>query len=273
VSTLELPRLGNIKRTWTRHDDARGMHPIYRIEYAILLYRHNAGWGSDGDDVYATIHNIERNRREGPHLAAGTPATVEGCTEFAKALADRSAFSGFMSPNMLYVGPRVAAWWRPSVPARVWFKTAPGPERNRDHLSIGTRSAITPHPGLVFMISDAGWHVFAVAGTERPGPATALYRSPYFNVYADGLLCEGNIERPKKVTPETIAGFERAFFDSRFTHPNAKHLVRFKGGAAAFWKAMLAGKWKDFPERCLLPLKTTLLDKLREMEGGARARR
>jgi PRTRC genetic system protein B len=272
---LELPQLGRVPRTWTRHDkdDTR---TVFQLEQAILVYQHRH-WMSGGgpnSEVYATIHAIERNRRGGPHLAAGTPATVEGCTAFVRELADRAAFAGFMSPNILYVGPRVTAWWRAPAPARVWFETERAPEDvgGRAHLKIGKRSAITPHPGLVFILANETWHVYAVLGAARPCPDTRLYRSPYFNVWDGGDICEGNIERPKQVTPETIARFERAFFDSRFTHPNTARLVNFKGGAGPFWTALLDARWKTFPEKHLVKLKVSLVDQLRKLEGGRHGR-
>jgi len=269
---MELPQLGRVPRTWTLHGKTPEDDPtVFQLEQAVMIYRRHR-WDPGNSDVYATLHDIERNRRGGPRLAAGVPATTEGCADFARAIAERAAFSGFLSPRFLYMGPRVTAWWRAPASARVWFDAAPEPDGGRDHMLVGKRSAITPHPGLVFILANESWHVYAVAGAERPEPGTRLYRSPYFNVYASGAICEGNIERPKRVTPETLARFESAFFDSRFTHPNTSRIVAYKGGAGAFWKAMLAGRWKVFPERHLVKLKSTLLDQLKKLEGGPHER-
>lgn len=237
---------------------------VFELHRAILLYQCSQG----GGQVYATLHQVERNRPGGPHLAAGVPATQENCAEFARAIADRAAFSGFLSPNLLYIGPRVVAWWRPPAPARVWFKTedADKPERH-----IGERSAITPHPGLVFIVAEGNWSVFALKGGKRPAQDEQLYRAPYFNVWLGGRICEGNIERPNRVTPETIATFERAFFESRFTHSNvqrSRDITSYEGGIYVFWRALLDGKYKAFPERFLIRERFTLVEQLRTLERG-----
>lgn len=244
-----------------KHTVATHVHDSsdYRLHSAILLY------SAQSNDVYATLHAVERGKG-GTRLGAGIPATAEACAGFVRALSDAAAFSGFIEPRMLYIGPRIAVWHRPPGSARVWFDTTGAAGADQTAAHIGSRTAITPHPGLVFALADGQWHVAAVKGSARPVPGTALHVAPYFNVWRGGHICEGNIRRPDKVTPETIAAFERAFFESRFTHPNMTRLVRFKGGAGALWTALLDGKFKTFPERALLPQKTTLAQWIRQLE-------
>ncbi len=230
-----------------------------QLRSAILIYNGQR-------QTYATLHDIERGRG-GARIGAGRPATVEACADFIRALADKSAFSGFLEPRMLYIGPRTVAWWRPPLPARVWFNTTAGPAADQSPVDIGKRSAVTPHPGLVFALHDGHWCIAAVKGRERPGPDTPLFTAPYFNVWDNSQICEGNVTRPENVTPETIAAFEAAFFNSQFTHPNMKKLVQFKGGAGAFWRAMLDGRYKKFPERVLLPRKTKLARWIKQLES------
>lgn len=164
--------------------------------------------------------------------------------------------------ELLYIGAGVAAWWRPPSQARVYFHC----EEKR----LGTCSAITPQPGLVFARAGAGWYVYAVKGTARPAADTPLFRAPYFNVNVHGLICEGNLERPAEVTAETLAAFERGFFDSRFTHPNMhgpREMTTLKGGAYALWKALLAGRWQTFPEKYLVSDRHTVSQRLTDLEG------
>ncbi len=234
----------------------------FRLSNAILIYRSGTAVASRH---YATLHPV-LNGRGGARLGAGSPATREACAGFVRALADESAFSGFIEPSMLYVAPRTVAWWRPPQPARVWFDTSKRPAGDQAAAQIGIRSGVTPHPGLVFALHDGAWFVAAVKGNQRPTPDAKLHAAPYFNVWKGGHICEGNIQRPDSVTPQTVARFERAFFESRFTHPNVSRLVRWKGGASAFWLALLDGKHKTFPERALLPLNTTLARWLKKLE-------
>lgn len=240
----------------------------FGLHHAILIYgdMHTINGGDPSE--YATLHRVERHRRGGPFLAAGSPITAGGCSAFVRSLTDRASFDGWLTPAMLYTSPRVTAWWRPPGRERVWFRTTDAPEGDQVKVDIGERSAITPHPGLVFALAGGQWHVYAVTGADRPQPGTRLHVAPYFNVWNDGHICEGNVQRPKRVTPETIAAFERAFFGSRFTHPNTDKLVNFKGGAGKFWTALLDGRWKKFPEQHLVRMKRTLADQLRALEKG-----
>jgi PRTRC genetic system protein B len=238
----------------------------YELTAAILLYASRTSGG--GDDVYATVHNIERNRPGGPRLAPGQPATLEACTDFARSMTDRAAFAGWLAPEILFIGPRTLAWWRAPAPATMFFETidAKDPKRN-----IGTRNGRLPQPGLVHVLAEGEWSVYAVKGAARPGPATPLFHAPYFNVYDNGALCEGNVRRPAKVNPETLAEFERAFFHSRFTHPNAdsRKLTRYPKGIYALWRDLLDGKHKAFPEASLLAQgKHTLGSLLQGLEKG-----
>lgn len=256
----------NVRTEGSRH---------FQLDRAILLYTSRTqadGLGNQSsNDVYAMLHTIERGKG-GTRLGTGRPATVEACADFARAMADRGSFAGFLAPSMLYVGPQCVAWWRAPARARVWFEAAAA-EHDTADMRIGTRSEITPHPGLVFAVAHGRWFVWALRGPDRPGPDTQLYRAPYFNVWARGEICEGNIRRPGRVTPESLADFERAFFDSRFTHPNdPRKLTLFKGGGYALWKALLDGKWKGrFPDQSLVRAGATLAAALRKMEAGPRA--
>lgn len=239
----------------------------YELTSAILLYTNRGGIG--GAEVYATVHDIERNRPGGPRLAPGQPASTEACVDFARAMTDRAAFEGWIAPEILFIGPRTVAWWRAPAPATMFFETLDkDPKRN-----IGTRSGRVPQPGLVHVLAEGQWSVYAVKGNARPGPSTPLFHAPYFNVYVEGALCEGNVRRPARVNPDTLAEFERAFFHSRFTHSNAdsRKLTRYPKGVYALWRDLLDGKHKSFPEASLLPQgRHTLGSLLRSIEKGKR---
>jgi PRTRC genetic system protein B len=231
-----------------------------RLSQAVLIYT-----GRNNSEAYATLHDIDRGKG-GTRIGAGRPATTEACAGFIQMLASNAAFSGFIAPQILYVGAGTVAWWRPPASTRVWFNTARPAQQDQTRAHIGERTGVTPHPGLVFALAAREWYVAALKGSARPHADTPLHIAPYFNVWRGGHICEGNVRRPRKVTPETIAAFERAFFESRFTHPNMDRLVRFKGGAGALWSALLDGKFKTFPERVLLPAGNTLAQWLKSLE-------
>lgn len=236
----------------------------FELKNAILLYSDS---GRAHGDSYATLHAIERGKG-GSVLGAGVPATKESCADFVRAIGNQSAFAGFLSPELLYISPRTVAWWRVPAPARVWFECTDAADK-RKHLK---GSAITPHPGLVFVLAGESWFVYAVKGSSRPTADTRLYRAPYMNVWGNNHICEGNIERPKRVTPETIAKFERAFFDSKFTHPNDTGHTKFKGGIYALWRHLLTCKRVNFPDATLKPIaKLNLAECIRQHESRKHA--
>lgn len=216
------------------------------LNKAILLY-------GQGNASYASIHNVQGDQATGMTIGAGKPATVKALAHLATGLIKNASFGSFLPENVLSVGIDSITWWLPPCKSRlVWFKT--------NNEQIGTISGRTPQVGLVFRVSGHVWQVFAVKGNKRPTPDTQLNQAPFLNVYDDGHICVGNVTTPKGTTAETLAGWENAFFNSYFTHPNSMKLVKFKGGCFAFWSDMLAGKFKSFPEKVLFELKATLDD-------------
>lgn len=228
-----------------------------RLAAAVLVY----GDGRSG--TYATVHAIDE-RGKNLRLEAGRPATRAACANLARALGEAATLSGFTPPALLYLGAQTIAWWRAPCRSRVFFSTPDDPERH----GVGKRNAVVPHPGLVFAVTASEWYVAAVRGAGRPGPDTKLFRAPYFNVWKSGHICEGNVRLPERMSADMIADYERAFFDSNFTHPNdARGLVKHKGGAIRFWTELLDGRHQQvFPERVLAPMGCTLATFIKKLE-------
>jgi PRTRC genetic system protein B len=67
---------------------------------------------------------------------------------------------------------------------------------------------------------------------------------------------------------DMIAEYERAFFDSNFTHPNdPRGMIKYRDDAIAFWRHMLDGLYPDaFPQRVLAPLGCTLAGLIKRLE-------
>ena len=233
--------------------NARDLH----LAAAVLIY----GDGKSG--AYATVHAVEGEGKK-LRLEAGRPATRAACAGLARTLGEAATLSGFTPPALLYLGTQTIAWWRAPCRSRVFFAAPDDPERP----GVGKRNAVVPHPGLVFAVTATGWHVAAVRGNARPGPETKLFRAPYFNVWKSGRICEGNVRLPERMSADMIADYERAFFDSNFTHPNdPRGLVKHKGGAIGFWIDMLTGRHPYvFPERVLAPLGCTLVGFVKKLE-------
>lgn len=247
--------------------------PEFALRHAVMVYT-----SSMGLEAYATVHEVRGGQK--PTLAAGVPATKDACARLARALGAAATLSGFVPPRLVYLGARSLIWWRPPAPATVFFDTTHGaaadqPNDKSGARLIGKRSGITPQPGLVFAVAGRRWYVYALRDAVRPGPDTALARAPYFNVWAEGQICTGNVRLPSSLAPDTLDDYERAFFGSEFTHPNVRgreRLVKAQGGAYAFWRDLLdhGTKAGDFPTRQLIDAKLTLKDLAEKLEKDKR---
>ena len=217
---------------------------VLRLDQAVLIYR------GASDSALATVHKIEEVDGQ-PVILAGQTMTPRAAIQLARALSKRVAHRGFLPETVLYMDGDVLLWWVPPGTRHIVFRA---PE-----LGAPERGESVPHPGLVFAASSAVWKVWAVKGKHRPTLQSALFQAPYFNVYEHGDICRGNVQAPDGTTAEKIDAWNAAFFGSFFTHPNVNgKLVRYRGGSYAFWRDMLDGKFKRFPERVLVNGKTTL---------------
>lgn len=259
------------KPTATFHS---GHRPTYNLAHAVMVYK-----GDGGGGAFATLHPVERHGKR-LRLGAGTPATKDACATLARALGAASTLSGFVPPSLLYLGARSLVWWRPPGPATVYFdttKAAAGDQASDKSgaARIGKRSGRTLHPGLVFAVASGKWYVYATAGGDRPGPGTRLLRAPYFNVWANGEICTGNVRLPDTLSTAALAQYETAFFGSEFTHPNVhgrERLVRAPADPYAFWRDLLdcGAALGEFPVRQLVDAKLTVQELAQRLEKGSR---
>lgn len=221
--------------------------PQQTLQHAVLIYA-----DAKGNTASVTIHPVAHGP-QGARIAAGRPATRRELARLLDVTRARkqSPAVHFLPATVLAAGADYLVWWCPPQRRAVWF--------NSPESILGQRQAIVPHPGLVFVAMPKAkvWNVFAVKGMERPTPETPLYQAPYFNVWEDGRICEGNVATPKTATPGDIAAWEDAFFRSEFTHANVGQrgrLVRGRRKPDVFWQALLDGKYRRFPERVLVAL-------------------
>lgn len=218
------------------------------LSRALLLYA-----GVNGAH-YATVHAVAEEPKTGrPVIGAGRPldrrALVDALIQLDRNAAPKAEF---LSSNVLGVTSAAITWWCPPASRRVFF----------DCPKVGKRSAVVPHPGLVFQASAQGFCVFAVKGTDRPVEGTALFEPPYFNTWDKGRICIGSANVPRRIEVSAIKGWEDGFFNSAFTHPNAGgKRVTYRGGFHAFWTDMLDGKFQTFPARVLV--------RMNELTAGA----
>lgn len=228
---------------------------------ALLMYQSGRG------DVYATTHPAEIDAANPARkvLGPGTPLTKDGLASFASAIAEATAYGGFVPENLLYTATNTLAWWTPASVRNCWFKCT--------DKAVGTAHGPVAHPALVFVAVPGDWYVFALRDSNRPERATRLYNAPHFNVWEGGRICAGNVELPPALDADAIAVYEDAFFRSHFTHPNRQRAVKYKGGVIALWRDQLRAPDPDALRRALTPAKETLQSAIERIANSARNHR
>lgn len=229
------------------------------LRRAVLIYEGQRG------GALATVHKVEEVDGE-PVIGVGQAMTPRAAMELAKALLKRAAHGGFLPETVLYMDGDLIVWWVPPARRHIAFRV--GAEHAEGFGGI-ERGETVPHPGLVFAASSRVWRVWAVKGASRPTLDTAIYQAPYFNVDVRGGICQGNAPVPEGTTVEKITAWTEAFTRSYFTHPNGPgRLVTYRGGVYAFWRDMLDGRFRRFPEKVLVDVKTTLAQLLGMKESA-----
>jgi PRTRC genetic system protein B len=218
------------------------------LDSAVLIYR------GANSTAFATVHPIHHDEAGVATLLPGRAMTTLAVARMARRLAKGREHGGFIPANLLYQDITTMAWWVPPARRHIWFRCAGG------ELGATERGESVPHPGLVFAVSsERSWCVWAVQGSERPAEGTPLFQAPYFNVYATGAICQGNVDVPAGTTADKIEAWNKVFFESFFTHPNVQgQLVNYQGGSYKFWRDMLDGRHTEFPGSALVPLGLSL---------------
>jgi PRTRC genetic system protein B len=227
----------------------------YTLKRAILIYQE----GDRTDTTAATVHNIELDKWK-PRLLPGEPITVAAIEGLMRDLGHKNN-AAFLPPQVLSLGMDRMAWWCPAGRRRIWFK----PSHDKDSATLKKlNSQFAHHPPLLF-VADNGLSVYALAQDRRPEADTKVFFAPYWNLSGSdrnggGHMCRGNIKLPRVAT-DNLAGFERAFFGSSFTHSSGGKLTRFPGGHNALWRELTTRKSppdEKFWRKILVPTNTTV---------------
>ena len=151
--------------------------------------------------------------------------------------------------NVLVRTPDMLVWWRPAQRRKMFF-------RHDDELGVVSGRAF-PKPALLYRASHRELWIRALSDDVRPTATTALKVAPYYNVNAEGVVCQGTMRSPAEASVVTMAQWEQSFFESEFTHIIVPAIslgipVEWLG----FWMS-LAGK-RAFPVEYLAPARETL---------------
>ncbi|HME33110.1 MAG TPA: PRTRC system protein B [Terriglobales bacterium] len=211
-----------------------------KLYQAVLLYKND-----HGNRHMATVHGVVQQNGDGsPVLGAGQLLSTASLRGLAQQLGTGCPVE-FLPDQVVARTPDLLAWWTPAAVRPMFFR--PGSELEA---ISGKRF---PHPALLFVVRSKVLYVRALASNRRPGPDSKLAAAPYWNIGGDGSVCAGTMRAPKSLTVASMAAWQRAFFQSEFTHPGGGgRLTKRRGGTAALWKS-LAGKDR-FPLSTLIEL-------------------
>jgi PRTRC genetic system protein B len=152
--------------------------------------------------------------------------------------------------NVLAKSDRMIAWWTSPCRRQMFYENAEGK-------ATKLNGRMFPQPALVWRVSNLGLKIRALVVNRRPTADTALAVAPYWNLSDDGRVCTGSMRCPESASVSSVAAWERAFYESAFTHANVGRLTRHPGGFDGLW-ADLAGRRSPFPVKTLIQLPQTL---------------
>jgi PRTRC genetic system protein B len=209
---------------------------------AICIYESKTPKGKI--ETVATVHPVTVSESGAPLIMPGVGASLASIEDLVIAMSQGSESQGFIEANMLSISMQRMIWWKPSHVERIWFKVGKGGYKclNGAHVT---------HPALLFMATPSTLSVFALKQNRRPTPETVLCDAPYFNIYPKGNMCRGTAEYPKLLSPNCVPMYEKAFFESNFTHSCNGELTKHPGGHRGLWLEMKGKKQKDFPAKYL----------------------
>jgi len=189
----------------------------------------------------------------GTRILPGRPLTVADARALLETLlGERTSDLRWTPPNLLASGDAALVW---SVPGRVRPMCFRGKEDGPLRLDV-------PWPTLVFAATDGAIRLAAIKSRGRPTARTPLFHAPLWNVYADGRVCLGSASVPHLDGIDAVPGYERAIFDTLFSHGNFRGNLAYRQDRGEtsdrdhlrFWRALARAKATRFPPAALVPM-------------------
>lgn len=219
------------------------------LKGAIVLYQ--------GRRSFATWHEAKEASNGALCLSEAQPLTMDFVKSFLQGLSEQMQ-TEILPENVLVRTADTVVWWTQAA-SRTMFL------RETDESVAPLTGKRFPHPPLVWKVSGHELWLRALKRNARPGSETQLFVAPYWNVNGeDGLTCQGSMRSPEDAGVGSIPEWERAFFQSEFTHATGvRRLTTHPRGFAGLWKG-LADSTKAFPANRLVSAKQTLLEFVQE---------
>lgn len=221
---------------------------LYQPVKALLILQKTEQ--SHQSDYYIESYDMDSNGSP----INGHPLSVKESHALAKALqVNEKKSQGFLNPqglmptNILTINSSsngFAVWHTPRQSVKLLFKE-----------SLDISSATASIPALIWKANKNSLQVFALKD-ENITEDTPLCHAPFFNIYADGRVCMGNvrISIPKGCGLEQfIASWEDYFFNSYFSHLFSGHQP-VNGNIIQLWQHLTVTQ-EPFPNEVLIQTK------------------
>jgi PRTRC genetic system protein B len=233
--------------------------PTVQAVQALIVYETRSPSHGRRDYAFST-HPINHTVR-GIELGAGRMLSVEEQQRLISALLGAHVGKrGFLPQEVLCHSPDQLAWYVPGRVRPLWFRDGTGPQ----HWNV-------PWPTLVFRVRNGRLSLAALGSRRRPGENARVFHAPLMNIHASCEMCTGNVSMPKGWSLSHRAGYERAVFDTIFTHVNHEHTLRSTSDGPVgtadhlrFWRELAHRDSRRFPIGVLVPLESNLSQWLHE---------
>ena len=217
-------------------------HPIK----ALVIYERNNDYSQNTS--YVESYDMDKDG----YPINGHPLSVKEANSLAKSLlvAEKKQRNflnpkGLLNPDVVFFrtgNDGFAIWRTPEQKAKLLFT---------ESLDIPCGDANIP--ALLWKAGKNSLSIFAVQDV-KVNADTLLYHAPFFNVYAEGRVCMGNVavKIPNDCPLETfMALWQEYFFNSYFSHLFGQHMP-VKGNIVQLWKKLI-NQQEAFPLDCLIP--------------------
>lgn len=203
-------------------------------------------------EALATVHHVAPGGDGRNKISPGELLSAETLVNLLQTVKTEVAQTRQVLPaHVLWQDAAVMVWYREARRAPIYFSTSEAA------FNKALNAQTVAHPALLFKATAGQLSIYALQSDaqghlDRPGNETPLCFAPYFNLYDGGDMCRGNAPYPKTLDVSTIEQWERAFFDTLFTHANYRtKFLNHPGGHAGLWRAMLSAE--HFPASHLVP--------------------
>lgn len=227
---------------------------VIQTVQALLLHARRNSDGGGPESHWLTTHEVED--REGvPCIGPGRLFTEGDKQALIDTLLGTLAPEEFvvLPPQILAMGSQRIAWYVPGCARAMYF-----------NVNSTLFSLQVPWPTLVFRVIDGHLSLAAILQSERPTADTPLFHAPLMNLNEVTALCTGNADVPHGCSVCDCAGYEKAVFETNFSHVNHGRTLKVAAKTVTneahvhFWRALQEKKAKRFPAEALVPLNKTL---------------